>query len=266
MYDLLLNGGRTHIVESYPFDRSGLDLPSRLAPREAFGFDGLLRDLVPTWQTASPIRALEGEGWHEPGAFYVHVGTEDSLGSSLPPGAMALVEPISNDERLQPSPRRIYLLQFGNGYRCSHCVATGGKLRLFSTGKAYLGQEAFSYPGSVRIAGRIRMFATILPVLEYPSLRLPLPCRQCADLILPWEHRTRDKLSGMDDSSAGQTDQHPLLRASTCNLRSSSGRKGGDRHHRPLADSARLRPRSCDARVSRAGCINRCCLKRGTYV
>ena len=123
------------------------------APREAFGFDGLLRDLVPTWQTASPIRALEGEGWHEPGAFYVHVGTEDSLGSSLPPGAMALVEPISNDERLQPSPRRIYLLQFGNGYRCSHCVATGGKLRLFSTGKAYLGQEAFSYPGSVRIAG-----------------------------------------------------------------------------------------------------------------
>jgi hypothetical protein len=194
-YDLRLNGGRTHIFESYPFERDLLvDLPSRFAPREAFRMDALLGDLVPEWQTDMPIRALEGEGWHQPGTFYVHVGTEDSLGSSIPSGALALVEPIGDDECLRPNPRKIYLLQFGNGYRCSHCVATRGKLRLFSSGKTYLGREEFIYPGSVRIAGRIRMFAISLPVPEYPSLHLLPPCQPCADLILPWEHRTRDRL------------------------------------------------------------------------
>lgn len=193
--DLQLNGGRTHIFESYPFEHDlPIDLPLRLARRDAFASDALLRDLVPEWQTDLPIEALDGEHWSKPGAFYVHVGTEDSLGSSIPPGAMALVEPIDREEALRPSPRRIYLLQFGNGYRCSHCVATGGKLQLFSSGRTYLGREAFLYPGSVRIAGRIRMFAMDLPLPELPSLRMLPPSQQPADLILPWEHRSRDRL------------------------------------------------------------------------
>ncbi len=75
-----------------------------------------MNDLVPVWQTDIPIRALDEEGWQQPGAFYVHIGTEDSLESSLPPGAVALVEPIDEEERLRPDPRAIYLLQFGNGY------------------------------------------------------------------------------------------------------------------------------------------------------
>jgi hypothetical protein len=136
---------------------------------------------------------LEGKDWEQPGAFYVHVGTGDSLGSSIPPGALALVEPVSKEEVLRPNPRGIYLLQFGNGYRCSHCVVTRGKLRLFSSG-AYLGREDFAYPGAVRIAGRIRMFAVSLPVPEYPSRYLLPECQTCADLILPWEHRTRARL------------------------------------------------------------------------
>lgn len=194
-YDLQLNGGRTHIIESYPFERDfPIDLPHRLAPREAFDRDALLRDLVLEWQTDLPIKALEGEHWSRPGAFYVHVGTEDSLGSSVPPGSMALVEPIDQEETLQPNPRRIYLLQFGNGYRCSHCVATRGKLQLFSSGRAYLGREEFIYPGSVRIAGRIRMFAVNLPVPDYASLSVLPRCQQGADLVLPWEHRSRDRL------------------------------------------------------------------------
>jgi hypothetical protein len=194
-YDLHLNGGRTHIFESYPFERDLLvDLPARLATSEAFAVDALLRDLVLEWQTDVPIRALEEEGWEQPGAFYVHVGTEDSLGSSIPPGAMALVEPIGEAEKELPNPRRIYLLQFSNGYRCSRCVVTRGKLRLFSSGRMYLGREEFAYPGSVRIAGRIRMFALGLPMPEYPvPVSLPLSMRG-ADLILPWEHRTRDRL------------------------------------------------------------------------
>jgi hypothetical protein len=125
--------------------------------------------LVPKWQTDIPIRTLEEDGWHNPGAFYVHVGTEDSLGSSIPPGSMALVEPLGKDEKTYPNPRSIYLLQFGNGYRCSHCVVTRGKLRLFSSDKTYLGREEFIYPGEVRIAGRIRMFAVSLPIPEYAA-------------------------------------------------------------------------------------------------
>jgi len=194
-YDLRLNGSRTHIFESYPFERDlFIDLPLRLAPNEAFRVDALLRELVLEWQTDIPIRALEEKGWEQPGAFYVHVGTEDSLGSSIPPGAMALVEPVSKEEALRPNPRGIYLLQFGNGYRCSHCVVTHGKLRLFSSGRVYLGREEFAYPGAVRIAGRIRMFAISLPVPEYPFRYLLPECQTCADLILPWEHRTRARL------------------------------------------------------------------------
>ena len=137
-------------------------------------------------------------GWEEqPGTYYVQVGTEDSLGSSisLGRGDRSGGSRSSETER-SPSrnPRCIYLLQFPNGYRCSHCVVTRGKLRPFSTGRTYLGREEFAYPGSVRIAGRIRMFALSLPLPEYPvPVSLP-PVLRGADLILPWEHRTRDSL------------------------------------------------------------------------
>lgn len=57
--DLRLNGGLTHIFESYPFAQDLLiDLPSLLAPREAFRVDAPLRDLVPRWQSDIPIRIL----------------------------------------------------------------------------------------------------------------------------------------------------------------------------------------------------------------
>jgi hypothetical protein len=190
-----LNGERTHIFNSYPFERDLLiDLPYRLADQKAFSADALVQDLVTEWQTDIPIRTLEEAGWDPPGTFYVHVGTVDSLGSSIPPGAMARIEPISDVERTRPNPRRIYLLQFANGYRCSHCVVSNGKLRPFTTDRTYLGREEFAYPGAVRIAGRIRMFALELPSPERNVLR-PLPGPQHgAALILPWEHRSRDGL------------------------------------------------------------------------
>ena len=144
-YDLRLNGGRTHIVESYAFERDLLvDLPLELASSEAFASDGTLRDLVRSWQRDVPMRALKGPAWRRPGAFYVHVGTEDSLGASLPPGALALVEPIEEEERGQPNPRSIYLLQFGNGYRCSRCVVTRGRLQLLNSERSYSGPQEFA--------------------------------------------------------------------------------------------------------------------------
>ena len=193
-YDLRLNGGRTHIVESYAFERDLLvDLPLELSSSEAFASDGTLRELVRSWQRDVPMRALRGPFWHRPGAFYVHVGTEDSLGSSLPPGAMALVEPVEEKETGHPNPRSIYLLQFGNGYQCSRCVVTRGRLQLLNSERSYSGPQEFAYPKSVRIAGRIRMFAVPLPVPEYSQLSLAR-YEGRAELVLPWEHRTRDRL------------------------------------------------------------------------
>jgi hypothetical protein len=194
-YDLLWNGGRTRIIESYAFERDLLiDLPSNFSFREGEGFDAALRELVLEWQTDVPIRALEGEGWQQPGAFYIHVGTEDSLGSSLPPGAFALVEPVGDEERQRPYTRAIYLLQFGNGYRCSRCVVTQGKLLEFVLPQNYTVYQMFAYPEEVRIAGRIRFFALSLPVPDYPLLSSLPSSQQNAPLILPWEHTSMDRL------------------------------------------------------------------------
>jgi hypothetical protein len=193
-YDLRLNGGRTHIVESYAFERDLLvDLPLQLASSEVFESDGTLQELVLNWQRDVPVRALRGPAWRRPGAFYVHVGTEDSLGSSLPPGAIALVEPIGEEEMRQPDPRSIYFLQFENGYRCSRCVVTRGRLQLLNSDRSYSGPQEFAYPKSVRIAGRIRMFAVGLPLPEYSQLSLAR-YQGSAELVLPWENRTRDQL------------------------------------------------------------------------
>ena len=194
-YDFRWNGGRTRIIESYPFDRDLLiDLPSQFGSRDVLGLDATLRELVPKWHTEIPIRTLENEGWQQPGAFYVQIGTEDSLGSSLPPGSIALVEPITERERKHPNPRAIYLLQFGNGYRCNRCVVTQGKLLLLLSARSYRGPQEFAYPGAVRIAGRIRVFALGLPVPDYPLLHSLPASQQNAPLVLPWEHLSMDRL------------------------------------------------------------------------
>jgi hypothetical protein len=95
---------------------------------------------------------------------------------------------------MRPNPRAIYLLQFGNGYRCSRCVVTRGKLILLSSSRTYAGPREFAYPAGVRIAGRIRMFALGLPTPDYPLLRSLPSSPQSAPLILPWEHSSLDRL------------------------------------------------------------------------
>jgi hypothetical protein len=194
-YDLKLNAARTHIIETYPFERDlPVDLPSRFGNDEIFARTSTLHDLVPEWQRNIPIRTLESTDWRQPGAFYVHVGTEDSMGSSLPQGSVALVVPVAEAEQLRPNPRAIYLLQFGNGYRCSRCVVTRGRLLLLVSGRSYSGPQDFAYPKDVRIVGRVRMFASALPVPVYPLPHsLPIS-EQNAPLVLPWEHSSMDQL------------------------------------------------------------------------
>jgi hypothetical protein len=194
-YDLKLNSGFTHIIETYPFERDlPVDLPYRFGNDEIFVKNSALHDLVPQWQGNVPIRVLEDADWHQPNAFYVHVGTEDSLGSSLPPGATALVMPVDEAERLRPNPRAIYLLQFGNGYRCSRCVVTRGKLLILVSGRSYTGPQEFAYPKDVRIAGRIRMFALGLPAPDHRLLHTLPISEHGAPLVLPWEHSSMDRL------------------------------------------------------------------------
>lgn len=193
--DLRLSGGRTHIVESYGFNRDlTVDLPLELEPSADLGANHMLAELVRGWQRGVPLRALEKPGWRRPGTFYVHIGTEDSLGSSLPPGALALVEPVDRGEQLLPNPRAVYLLQFSNGYRCSRCVVSRGRLQLLTSERVYLGPREFRYPGEVRIAGRIRMFTLALPLPDHHPLQSFPLCPGCASLVLPWEHRSRGDL------------------------------------------------------------------------
>lgn len=212
-YDSLLNSGRTRIIETYPFRRDRLvDLPSQLGNDDAFARGATMQDLVSHWYANTPIRTLESLGWQERNAFYVRVGVEDSLGSSLPPGAFGLVMPIEEAERLRPNPRAIYLLQFGNGYRCSRCVVTRGKLILLASGRRYTGPQEFSYPQAVRIAGRIRMFALALPVPDYPMLHSLPTSQHNAPLILPWEHPSMDRLFQAKHRRFRKS-RHDLLRA-----------------------------------------------------
>lgn len=193
-YDLELNGGRTHILDTYPYHRDfRIDLPLRLASGESLLSARSLPQLVREWQTDLPIRVTDDSAWSHEGTFYVHVGTRDSLGSSLPPGSMALVEPVRRAEQERPDPRSIYLLQFGNGYRCSRCVVTGKRLFLISD-QRIIGQREFAYPGAVRIAGRVRLFALKLPLPQYPDLDTLPSSPKMAPLLLPWEHSSRDRL------------------------------------------------------------------------
>jgi hypothetical protein len=207
-FDTRLNGSRTHIVESYAFERDiFVDLPLEIAPLEKLQRDAMLRDLVRSWQYQVPIRALGTGGWRRRGVFYVRVGTADSFGSNLPAGAIALAEPLTEDERLRPDPTHTYLLQFSDGYRCSRCVVSHGKLTLLTSDRTYVGSQQFDYPSLVRIAGRIRMFALALPQPEYAKRwSVPLQPRP-RDLILPWEHPTRASLLATKHRRFRRTEQ-----------------------------------------------------------
>jgi hypothetical protein len=187
-WDLQLNGSRTHLVESYVFDQDyEVELPLELASENEFGKTAFLKDLVRRWQPQIPIRQLSRRDWHHPGTLYVRIGTEDSAASQIPPGATAVVQSIEDAERWNPISDGVYLLQFPNGYQCSRCRLVDRRLHL-STG------ETFLYPGMVRIVGRVRAYATVLPLTSPSAERRLCEYDGNADLVLPCEHRSLGKL------------------------------------------------------------------------
>jgi hypothetical protein len=192
--DLVLNGAYTRVIESYPFDGSSKsDVPAKIRSEE-FLRDAFLGDLVSEWRMSVPVSSLHGAAWREKGSFYIQVGKEDSLGAALPPGSIALITPVSEQERRRPDPRTPYFIQFGNGYRCSRCVASRNRLILLNSGQGYGRQRDFAFPAHARIAGRVRMFALGLPLSIESSLHdLPISGIR-APLILPWEHSSMEQL------------------------------------------------------------------------
>ncbi|NYF51632.1 hypothetical protein HDF12_001997 [Edaphobacter lichenicola] len=207
-----------------------MDLPFQCGGDEVFTRSSTLQDLVPEWQGNVPIRALEDAGWRQPGTFYVHVGTEDSLGSSLPPGASALVVPIDEVERMRPNPRAIYLLQFGNGYRCSRCVVTRGKLLLLVSGRRYNGPQEFAYPkdvgsqdeyGCSRWAFRCR---TIRCCVHFQRLSI-VHRWSCPGSIRLWIGCLRPSIAGFGDR--GRTSHAFRRQWSRSSTRSSVGGRSG---------------------------------------
>ena len=193
--ELFLNSRRTHIVESHVFQRDKLtDVPLELAAESKFQSDALVGDLVREWQTDMPVLSLDGQSQDAPASFYVHVGTEDARDCSLPPGSMALVDPIAPAEALRPNPRAIYLLQFRDGYQCNRCVVTHGRLLILNSTRKYMRVREFACPGEVRVAGRIRMFAHALPQPEFGPQHKIGTLDGLANLTLPWEYPTRDGL------------------------------------------------------------------------
>ncbi len=194
-FDHKINSERTHLIESHVFGRDlPIELPLELADSDAFKRTAPLSSLVRQWQRDVPMRTLDRPEWRRPGTFHVCIGTQDSLGSSLPPGSIAQVEPINEAEIQSPNPRSIYLLQFQNGYRCSRCVVTRGRLHLLTSERSYRKSEDFAYPLAVRIVGRVRVFALTLPLPESP-VRQSLPeYAGSGRLVLPWEQSTRQGL------------------------------------------------------------------------
>lgn len=183
-----LNSSRTHLVESYVFDRDrDVALPLELANEAAFAKTAYLNELVVGWQTTIPMWQLGPRPWDDPGSFYVRIGTDDSKNASLPPGAIAAAQRVNEAERMSPNPEAVYVLQFRNGYQCGRCAVLDGRLH-FSTGETPL------YPGMVRILGRVIGFASGLPVSTSVLQRELRAYEGNGDLVPTWEQSSVGKL------------------------------------------------------------------------
>ena len=186
--EFLLNGERTRLVESYPFNRDrAVDLPGTLGEYGSFQRNAFLSELVVGWQQGVPIRALHGPHWQKKGFLYAQLGTSDTLAlPRIPPSSYIAIRPIDGKERQSPSPQQIYFLQHGSGYLCCGCAVRQGKLLILTQDNAYAGPHEFYYPGQIRIVGRVVSFGVRLPLVKLTA-DLSRRAHKPAPLIFPWE-------------------------------------------------------------------------------
>ena len=110
--EFLLNGERTRLVESYPFnrDRAARFSGTLLGEYGSFQRNAFLSELVVGWQQGVPIRALHGPHWQKKGFLYAQLGTSDTLAlPRIPPSSYIAIRPIDEKERQNPDPERISL-------------------------------------------------------------------------------------------------------------------------------------------------------------
>jgi hypothetical protein len=213
--DFLLNGHRTRIIESYPFDLDRpVELPHELSKSGGRAQNEFIPEIVLRWQTNVKMRAIQGPGWRQDSIFYVQVGIEDNLAlSGIAPGTIVSVEQVSRKEQIDPKPDALYLLQFGNGYRCCRCTVSLGKLILLPRGVRYEGPYEYLYPQEARIVGKARGFAVRLPPVRPIDREVPRS-HMLAPLSLPWEQpslaalfRTKRLRFGLTEQALGPANE-----------------------------------------------------------
>lgn len=193
--DFRLNGMRTRYIESYRFQRDRrIDLPLRLEER-AFLRPALMREAVSSWQHGVSVRQLEQAEWFPHRVRYAQIGLEDSLTSPLPAGAIVSVEQVSKQEIHSPDPRGIYMLQFGNGYRCCGYAIKGRLLILLPYRTEGTQPLEFALDKEVRVIGRINSFALRLARKRLHGRLHDLPMtHKSAPLVDPWTHPSLRRL------------------------------------------------------------------------
>jgi hypothetical protein len=206
--DFLLNGAKTRLIESYPFYRDRLvDIPEILGDASSLRQNAFLADLILSWKQQVPIRAIRGPHWSRQRVLYAQVGTKDGMGlPRIPPGSVVSIEEIDEIERCKSAPERYYFLQRRTGYSCCRCMVDRGRLLLITDRRLGPRLEV-TFPGEVRIIGRIVFFAIRLQIPE-PE---PLPSRNARNdtpLLLPWEHTSFPALLRTEKLRFGITEAH----------------------------------------------------------
>jgi len=194
-FDFRFNAARTRFIDSYRFNRHRrVDLPLRLDER-AFFRPALMREGVSSWQHGVPVRQLERENWFPRHVRYAQIGFEDSVSSPLPTGAIVVVHPVSEEELHSPDPTGIYMLQFGNGYRCCGYSIRGRRVTLTPYRAEGMASVDFVLNQNVRVIGRIEGFALRLPRRRLHGVSHDLPVlHKSAPLIVPWTQPSLRKL------------------------------------------------------------------------
>jgi hypothetical protein len=198
-----LNPNRTRFIESYVYHRDHhVQVPrsySSHLPREGSYF---LSDIVTEWQSL-PIRSLGNHCSNPQGLVYAKLGLNDETASAaIPRGAYVQGVRVNEQEALNPTPSRYYLIQHGHGYLCSRCVVEGEFLYPIVDGAGYQGSRRLRLLREAQILARASAyFATeLLPPAIYS---ISLAHHPAAPLVAPWRHTSLQQLIAAERSRFG---------------------------------------------------------------
>jgi len=194
MEDIRYNGDRTHFVDPYllPEDQTARMIPQRLKTPEVMEATALLDDVVAEWNDKATVRGTRA--WRSSRLHYLYIGREDALSLRFAAGSIAAVQLVDEVERRVPRPDVVYVIQFGNGYRCSRCTVSGKRLILLVDDVGYTGPREFVNGKEARILARVKTLYLPVPVASpYGIHDLPAQSDE-APLIPIWDHLNAESL------------------------------------------------------------------------